>query len=123
MYSTNENQQLLEAIAQLSEQQIQIVLQFVQRLQPQKTSNPTSTPFDPLTNFVGATHHGSLAQQIDEDLYETDRIAGIFGGDPTVGAWQHDSKPLNFYEAKGLLDSVFHNLCVTVEYQPDQKDK
>ena len=53
---------------------------------------------------------------------ETDRIAGIFGGDPTVGAWQHESKPMNFYEAKGLLDSVFHNLCVTVEYQPDQKD-
>jgi phenylalanyl-tRNA synthetase beta chain len=53
---------------------------------------------------------------------ETDRIAGIFGGDPTVGTWQHESKPMNFYEAKGLLDSVFHNLCVTVEYQPDQKD-
>ncbi|PZO38290.1 MAG: phenylalanine--tRNA ligase subunit beta [Pseudanabaena frigida] len=54
---------------------------------------------------------------------ETDRIAGVFGGDPTVGAWQHESKPMNFYEAKGLLDSVFHNLCVTVEYQPDQKDE
>ena len=53
---------------------------------------------------------------------ETDHIAGIFGGDPTVGTWQHDSKPLNFYEAKGLLDSVFHALNVTVEYQPDQKD-
>jgi phenylalanyl-tRNA synthetase beta chain len=53
---------------------------------------------------------------------ETDRIAGILGGDRTVGAWQHDSKTLNFYQAKGLLDSVFHNLSVTVEYQPDQKD-
>ena len=53
---------------------------------------------------------------------ETDRIAGIFGGDPTVGTWQHESKPMNFYEAKGLLDSVFHNLCISVEYQPDQKD-
>jgi phenylalanyl-tRNA synthetase beta chain len=53
---------------------------------------------------------------------ETDRIAGIFGGDPTVGTWQHESKPMNFYEAKGFLDSVFHNLCVSVEYQPDQKD-
>jgi len=53
---------------------------------------------------------------------ETDRIGGIFGGDPTVGTWQHNSKPMDFYEAKGLLDSVFHNLCVTVEYQPDQKD-
>jgi phenylalanyl-tRNA synthetase beta chain len=60
---------------------------------------------------------------LDEDgSDETDRIAGIFGGDPTVGTWQHSSKPMNFYEAKGLLDSVFHNLCVTVEYQPDQKD-
>ena len=60
---------------------------------------------------------------LDEDgSDETDRIAGIFGGDPTVGTWQHNSKPMNFYEAKGLLDSVFHNLCVTVEYQPDQKD-
>ena len=53
---------------------------------------------------------------------ETDRIAGIFGGDPTVGTWQHNSKPMNFYEAKGLLDSMFHNLNVVVEYQPDQKD-
>ena len=53
---------------------------------------------------------------------ETDHIAGIFGGDPTVGTWQHNSKPMNFYEAKGLLDSVFHNLNVVVEYQPDQKD-
>lgn len=53
---------------------------------------------------------------------ETDRIAGIFGGDRTVGSWQHNSKPLDFYEAKGLLDSVFHNLNVTIEYQPDQKD-
>ncbi|MBD2150669.1 phenylalanine--tRNA ligase subunit beta [Pseudanabaena sp. FACHB-1277] len=53
---------------------------------------------------------------------ETDRIAGIFGGDPTFGTWQHNSQPLSFYEAKGLLDCVFHNLAVTVEYQPDHKD-
>ena len=68
MYST-QNQQLLEAIAQLSEQQIQIVVQFVDRLQPIKNSNPTSIPFDPLANFVGASNHGSLTQQIDESLY------------------------------------------------------
>ncbi|MDX2254166.1 MAG: phenylalanine--tRNA ligase subunit beta [Pseudanabaenaceae cyanobacterium bins.39] len=54
---------------------------------------------------------------------ETDHIAGIFGGDRTVGTWQHRSKPMDFYEAKGLLDSVFQNLSVTVEYQPDQKDE
>jgi hypothetical protein len=70
MYSTNQNQQILEAISELSQQQIQIVLRFIQTLQPKKLSNPTSTPFDPLANFIGANNHGNLAQQIDQDLYE-----------------------------------------------------
>ncbi len=70
MYSTNQNQQILEAISQLSQQQIQIVLRFIQTLQPKKLSNPNAAPFDPLTNFIGATNHGNLAQQIDQDLYE-----------------------------------------------------
>ena len=70
MYSTNPTQQILEAISELSQQQIQIVLRFIQTLQPKKLPNPTSTPFDPLANFIGATHHGNLAQQIDQDLYE-----------------------------------------------------
>ena len=70
MYSTNQNQQILEAIGELSQQQIQIVLRFIQTLQPKKLSNPTTTPFDPLVNFIGATNHGNLAQQIDQDLYE-----------------------------------------------------
>ncbi|WP_425216430.1 hypothetical protein [Tumidithrix helvetica] len=68
MYSTNQNQQLLEAIAKLSEQQIQIVLQFIQTLQTKKTANQASIPFDPLANFVGANNHGNLAQQIEETL-------------------------------------------------------
>jgi len=70
MYSTNQNQQILEAISQLSQSQIQIVLRFIQTLQPKKLSNPNAAPFDPLANFVGATNHGNLAQQIDQDLYE-----------------------------------------------------
>jgi hypothetical protein len=70
MYSTNPNQQVLEAIGKLSGQQIQTVLQFIQTLQPKKIANPTTTPFDPLAKFVGAINHGNLAQQIDQDLYE-----------------------------------------------------
>jgi cytochrome c553 len=70
MYSTNPNQQVLEAIANLSEQQIQTVLQFIQTLQPKKPTNSTSTTFDPLAKFVGAINNGNLAQQIDKDLYE-----------------------------------------------------
>ncbi len=70
MYSTNQNQQILDAIGELSQQQIQIVLQFIQTLQPKKDSNPTSAPYDPLTHFIGANNHGNLAQQIDQDLYD-----------------------------------------------------
>lgn len=70
MYSTDQNQQILEAIGELSQQQIQIVLRFIQTLQPQKLSNPTSTPCDPLANFIRASNHGNLAHQIDQDLYE-----------------------------------------------------
>ena len=70
MYSTNQNQQILDAIGELSQQQIQIVLQFIQTLQPKKDSNPTSAPYDPLTNFIWANNHGNLAQQIDQDLYD-----------------------------------------------------
>ena len=70
MYSTNQNQQILDAIGELSQQQIQIVLQFIQTLQQQKHFNSTSAPFDPLTNFIGASNHGNLAQQIDQDLYD-----------------------------------------------------
>jgi hypothetical protein len=69
MYSTNPNQQVLEAIANLSEQQIQIVLQFIQTLQPKKPTNLTSPTFNPLAKFVGAINNGNLAQQIDKDLY------------------------------------------------------
>jgi phenylalanyl-tRNA synthetase beta chain len=59
----------------------------------------------------------------DEDgIVEADNLAGIFGGDFTVGLWQHNTKPLNWYEAKGLLDTVFQRLGLIVEYQPDQKD-
>ncbi|NJL43516.1 MAG: phenylalanine--tRNA ligase subunit beta [Pseudanabaena sp. SU_2_4] len=53
---------------------------------------------------------------------EADRVAGILGGDPTVGTWQHTTKPMDWYRAKGVLATVFHRLGVTVEYQPDQKD-
>jgi hypothetical protein len=61
MYSTNQNQQILEAISELSQQQIQMVLRFIQTLQPKKLSNRTSAPFDPLANFIGATNHSKLA--------------------------------------------------------------
>ncbi|WP_448564889.1 phenylalanine--tRNA ligase subunit beta [Trichothermofontia sp.] len=61
----------------------------------------------------------------DEDgLQEADRLAGILGGDPSQGKWQRGGRehPLNWFEAKGVLESVFQHLGLSVEYQPDQRD-
>jgi phenylalanyl-tRNA synthetase beta chain len=61
--------------------------------------------------------------QCDEDgSLEVDRIAGIFGGDPTVGIWQHLSSPIDWYEAKGTLENLFQRFEIEVEYQPDRSD-
>ncbi|MEX0271088.1 hypothetical protein AB3R30_18285 [Leptolyngbyaceae cyanobacterium UHCC 1019] len=70
MQSTSSRQQLLKAIAQLSDQQLPIVLRFIQTLQPNPIAAPAHPPTDPLANFIGANTHGNLAQAIDETLYD-----------------------------------------------------
>lgn len=67
MYPSNTQQKLLDTISTLSEQQLQIVLQFIQSIQPKTIIN--SHQDDPLANFIGANYHGSLATAIDEELY------------------------------------------------------
>lgn len=61
----------------------------------------------------------------DEDgLMEADAVAGIMGGDPTVGRWSRGGRdqPMTWFEAKGVLESVFQRLGIAVEYQPDRRD-
>jgi len=62
----------------------------------------------------------------DEDSHnEADAIAGVLGGDPVQGKWLRGSakeQPLNWFEAKGILESVFERLGLCVEYQPDRRD-
>ncbi len=60
----------------------------------------------------------------ESGLIETDVLAGIMGGDPGVGRWTTGGKaqPLSWYEAKGLLDSVFRSLKLPIEYQSDRSD-
>lgn len=70
MYPVNPYQQIVDAIAQLSDRQLQLVWQFIQTLQPQPLPNPPDTTADPLADFIGATNHGNLAGDIDETLYE-----------------------------------------------------
>jgi phenylalanyl-tRNA synthetase beta chain len=67
---------------------------------------------------------GRIFWQEEEGLQEADAIAGILGGDPTLGLWTRGGReqPLTWFEAKGVLSSVFGRLSLAVEYQPDRRD-
>ncbi|MBW4520204.1 MAG: phenylalanine--tRNA ligase subunit beta [Scytolyngbya sp. HA4215-MV1] len=67
---------------------------------------------------------GRIFWQEEDGLSEADSVAGIFGGDITQGKWQRGGKeqPMSWFEAKGLLDSIFQRLSLPVEYQPDRRD-
>jgi len=69
MQPANSRQQLLEAIAQLSDRQLSVVLRFIQTLQSKSTAAHAHSLIDPLANFIGATTDGNLAQAIDDALY------------------------------------------------------
>lgn len=75
---------------------------------------------DPLNAF----EIGRLFWQDEEGLAEADAIAGILGGDPTQGKWTRGGRnqPMTWFEAKGVLESVFQHFGLTVEYQPNRQD-
>ena len=60
-----------------------------------------------------------------EALVEWDAIAGILGGDPTGGHWTNSRKTqsLGWFEAKGILESIFTELGIEVQYRPDSSDE
>jgi phenylalanyl-tRNA synthetase beta chain len=55
-------------------------------------------------------------------LQEVDMVAGIMGGNfYTQGVWMDGGKPkpMNWYEAKGILESVFRLLGFSIEYRAE----
>ncbi len=69
---------------------------------------------------------GRVFGQGEEGLWEADRLGGIIGGDPWQGKWVRRSQqpqPLSWFEAKGILESVFQRFGLTVEYQSDRRDE
>lgn len=61
----------------------------------------------------------------DEEGYnEADRIVGILGGDPSRGKWVSGGRdrPLTWYEAKGILESVLDAFGLAAEYQSDRSN-
>jgi len=60
--------------------------------------------------------------QEDEQLKEKDSLAGIMGGNITSeGLWVNGGKgsPMTWYDAKGVLENIFSNLGISVEYRPE----
>ncbi|MCT7971926.1 phenylalanine--tRNA ligase subunit beta [Laspinema olomoucense] len=56
-----------------------------------------------------------------EGLKEQEAIAGILGGDPTLGRWVRSGReqPMSWYEAKGILESVCDRLGLDMTYRPE----
>jgi phenylalanyl-tRNA synthetase beta chain len=67
---------------------------------------------------------GHVFGREEEGFVELEFLGGILGGDTSRGRWARGGKaqPMTWFEAKGLLDSVFDRLSFPVEYQPDCRD-
>jgi len=73
---------------------------------------------------LNAYEIGRVFWREEDGLMEADRVAGVLGGDATRGRWVRSGReqPMTWYEAKGVLESVFRRLGVEVEYQPDRRN-
>ncbi len=69
---------------------------------------------------------GKIFYNIEGQSQELESLAGIMGGDfLTEGRWITGGKlpPMTWYEAKGILDSVFKKFKIVVEYKAYEQDK
>ena len=67
---------------------------------------------------------GRIFWKDGDAMHEADAVAGIIGGDPTVWKWQQGGRdrPLTWFDAKGILESVFQGLGLAVEYAGDSSN-
>lgn len=75
---------------------------------------------------LNAFEIGRVFYKTKDGMQEEDSVAGIIGGDLTLtGRWTRGGKaePMSWYEAKGILESVFELLGISVEYQSAQTDE
>ncbi len=75
---------------------------------------------------LNAFEIGRIFWREGEELKEADAVAGILGGDLTaIGRWTRAGKgsPMTWYQAKGILESAFSRLGLTVEYRAEKEDK
>ncbi len=75
--------------------------------------------------YLNGFEIGRIFAKVGENLQEADAIGGIIGGDPSQGRWvtAGKEKPLTWFEAKGILESVFNRLNLSVEYRQDKGEE
>lgn len=62
-------QQLIQAISNLSDRQVILMLEWVESLKNEPVFPLNDSTVDPLAEFIGSNTHGDLASTIDETLY------------------------------------------------------
>lgn len=50
------------------------------------------------------------------NIFESELISGIFGGNPYFSIWNDEGKAINWFEAKGLVNSLFDSLNVQINW-------
>lgn len=67
---------------------------------------------------------GRIFKMQGEVPQESEMVGGILGGDARQGQWVNSGRPepLSWFEAKGILESVFKRLGLSVDYRSDSED-
>ncbi len=72
---------------------------------------------------LNAFEIGHIFVDEDGELNEYERVGGILGGNAAQGQWSGRTAPMTWYEAKGILETVFQQVGLQVEYRPDSEDE
>lgn len=65
---------------------------------------------------------GRIFWKEEEEYQEAEAIAGIISNGSKSWTRGGKEQPLNWFEAKGILEQVFERLYLTVKYKPDSKN-
>ncbi|MEM7062256.1 MAG: phenylalanine--tRNA ligase subunit beta [Cyanobacteria bacterium P01_B01_bin.77] len=71
---------------------------------------------------LNAFEIGHVFANEDGQLNEYERVGGILGGNAAQGQWTGTTAPMTWYEAKGILETVFRQVGLAVDYRPDSED-
>ncbi|EDX87593.1 phenylalanyl-tRNA synthetase, beta subunit [Synechococcus sp. PCC 7335] len=79
----------------------------------------------PLNAFEIGTVFNQPDDDPEGDPIESIKVSGIVGGDARQGRWENSNqeRPLTWYEAKGILECVFDNLGLAVDYRAEARDE